>query len=103
MSTVASNRLNARWGPELKSYLTSTPDRLNSLSEKFSTPQKGTPWPRNGVIPLSTLEALVVEGENMNHVENYTPGVRSLPLLFASMNNYLKETGGKVSSIGYFS
>lgn len=38
----------------------------------------------------------------MNNVENYSPGIRSLPLLFASMNNYLKETGGKVcvTSVG---
>jgi hypothetical protein len=93
-----AKRDNTRWGPELKYYLPSTQGRIASLSEKYSTTQQPIKWPTNGTVPLELLETLVVEGDNMNHVQNYTPGKKSLPMLFDSLEEYLEGRNNKVCS-----
>jgi hypothetical protein len=91
-----TKRDNTRWGPELKYYLLSTQDRIATLSEKYSTTQQPIKWPTSGTVPLQLLETLVVEGDNINHVQNYMPGKRSLPMLFDSLEEYLRGRNNKV-------
>ncbi|QRV75834.1 hypothetical protein RhiJN_03849 [Ceratobasidium sp. AG-Ba] len=82
-------RPHAKWGPNFSNYIDVHDKRLKEAYKDYMSSREITSVMHDGLLPLTTLETLLIVGERMHEI-GYQHGNSSFTVLMRTMRQYVK-------------